>query len=79
VGLTRKFKPPKTSDEKQWRKVEALVREGFLFWSVGEPYPDTLKDVPAFVSRHANFIAEERARQPEAYRQIDAALSRAAD
>lgn len=35
VGLTRSFKPPKQSDIKQWRKVEALVRHGFLFWNLG--------------------------------------------
>ncbi|WP_426164705.1 hypothetical protein [Sandarakinorhabdus sp. DWP1-3-1] len=75
IGLTRKFKPPKQTDEKQWEKVEALVRRGFLFWSLGEPYPDTLREVADFAERHANFIAQERARQPEAYRQIDAALS----
>lgn len=76
VGLTRKFKPPKRSDVKQWNKVEALVRHGFLFWSVGEPYPDTLQEVASFAARHANFIAAERARRPEAYLQIEAALSR---
>lgn len=75
IGLTRKFKPPKRSDERQWQKVEALVRHGFLFWSLGEPYPETAQEVPAFASRHANFIAQERARRPEAYRQIDAALT----
>jgi hypothetical protein len=75
IGLTRKFKPPKQSDRKQWEKVEALVRHGFLFWSLGEPYPETLREVPAFVARHAAFVAKERARRPEAYRHIEAALS----
>lgn len=75
IGLTRKFKPPRQSDKKQWDKVEALVRHGFLFWSLGEPYPDTIREVAAFARRHADFIAQERARRAEAYRQIDAALS----
>jgi len=75
IGLTRKFKAPKRSDVKQWNKVEALVRRGFLFWSVGEPYPDTVQEVAAFAERHADFIARERARHSEAYRQIEAALS----
>ena len=75
IGLTRKFKPPKRSDAKQWIKVEALVRHGFLFWSLGEPYPETLHEVAAFAQRHADFISRERARRPEAYRQIEAALS----
>lgn len=75
IGLTRKFKPPKRSDEKQWDKVEALVRHGFLFWGLGEPYPETVKEVAAFAQRHAEFLVRERARRPEAYQQIDAALS----
>lgn len=75
IGLTRKFKPPKRSDEGQWRKVEALVRHGFLFWSVNEPYPDSLQEVEAFAKRHAVFIAQERERNPEAYRQIDEAMA----
>jgi len=75
IGLTRKFKPPKRSDVKQWIKIEALVRHGFLFWSLGEPYPETLHEVAPFAQRHADFIARERARRPEAYRQIEAALS----
>lgn len=76
IGLTRKFKPPKRSDEKQWSKVEALVRHGFLFWSLGEPYPDTIQEVAAFAQRHADFLRRERAQHPDAYRQIDAALLR---
>ncbi len=76
IGLTRKFKPPKRADTDQWKKVEALVRAGFLFWSVDEPYPDALQEVAAFAERHADFIARERARAPEAYVQIEAALSR---
>ncbi|MES2713727.1 MAG: hypothetical protein V4653_19285 [Pseudomonadota bacterium] len=75
IGLTRKFKPPKQSDVKQWTKVEALVRHCFLFWSLSEPYPETLQEVPAFVQRQAPFIARERARRPDAYRQIEAALA----
>jgi len=73
--LTRKFKPPKPSDTKQWEKVEALVRHGFLFWSLGEPYPETLHEVDAFVTRHADFIRRERSRNPEAYREIEEALA----
>ncbi|MFK8253141.1 hypothetical protein [Ancylobacter terrae] len=77
IGLTRKFKPPKRSDEKQWRKVEALVRHGFLFWSLGEPYPETLQGVAAFAQRHAASIARARANNPDAFREIEVALSRA--
>jgi hypothetical protein len=54
--------------------VEALVRHGFLFWSVGEPYPETLKEVDAFVIRHTRFVANERKGYAAAYAEIDAAL-----
>ena len=79
IGLTRKFKPPRQSDIRQWQKVEALVRRGFLFWSVGEPYPDTLAEVDAFAARHAAFLAQERARNPQVFDQIAAAMVRAPD
>ena len=75
VGLTRKFKPPRSTDVKQWQKVEALVRHGFLFWSPVEPYPETLSEVDAFARRHARFLTDERAKNPGAYAQIDAAMS----
>lgn len=75
IGLTRKFKPPKRTDIKQWKKVEALVRHGFLFWSVREPYPETLEEVDAFAQPHAGFVARERARNATAYAQIAEALS----
>ncbi len=75
IGLTRKFKPPRKADVQQWRKVEALVRQGFLFWSLGEPYPETLAEVEAFAARHAGFLANERARNPAGYAQIEAALA----
>ncbi|HRD27541.1 MAG TPA: hypothetical protein PLO65_04485 [Caulobacter sp.] len=52
VRLSRQFKPPKSTDFAQWRKVEALVQAGFRFERLGEPYPETLAEVPAFVARH---------------------------
>lgn len=79
IGLTRKFKPPRHDDLKQWAKVEALVRQGFLFWSVTEPYPETLAEVPAFAARHADHVASIRAAWPEAFREIEAALNRLPD
>jgi hypothetical protein len=75
IGLTRKFKPPKHSDIRQWEKVEALVRHGFLFWSLGEPYPTDLREVEAFAKRHAQFLQRARARHPAAYAEIAAALA----
>ncbi len=76
IGLTRKFKPPPQTDVAQWKKVEALVRHGFLFWSVGEPYPDSLKEVDAFAARHAVFVRREREAHPVAFVEIDTALNR---
>jgi hypothetical protein len=51
------------------------VRHGFLFWSIGEPYPDILQEVAAFARRHADEIKRARARSPEGYRQIEEALA----
>lgn len=76
IGLTRKFKPPKQSDIRQWAKVEALVRNGFLFWSLAEPYPTDLREVAAFTARHAAFLKRERQRSPEHYAKIDAAFTK---
>ena len=75
IGLTRKFRTPRRSDVKEWDKVEALVRHGFLFWSLGEPYPDTLAEVEAFAGRHAAHLAHERALHPDAFVQIEAAMA----
>jgi len=75
IGLTRKFTPPARSNVAQWRKVEALVRHGFLFWSLGEPYPQTLKEVDAFAARYASFIQDERNKHPAAFAEIEAALA----
>lgn len=75
IGLTRKFKPPRRSDIKQWRKVEALVRHGFLFWSLDEPYPADLRGVEAFAKRHAHVLQRDRERSPEAFAEIDAAMA----
>jgi hypothetical protein len=76
IGLSRTFKAPKRSDPKQWAKVESLVRHGFLFWKLGEPYPATLREVAAFAQRHATFIRDARRRFPEAYEGIEDALAR---
>jgi hypothetical protein len=59
--------------------VEALVRRGFLFWSLGEPYPETLKEVDDFATRHAAFVQRERKKHPAAFAEIDAALAEHGD
>jgi hypothetical protein len=74
VALTRKFKPPPSGDIEQWAKVRYLVEHGYYFESVmneqgeAEPYPATLNEAQAFVSRR-DALAEKkgssRARAPK--------------
>jgi DNA-directed RNA polymerase subunit RPC12/RpoP len=75
IGLNRKFKAPKRSDVKQWHKVESLVRCGFLFESVGEPYPAEIGEVDAFAQKHAAYLQLQRRRHAEIYAVIEAALN----
>ena len=58
VRLSRKFAAPKARDIAQWKKIEFLVNNGFLFYSayerIGEafhlvPYPKTLVEAREFV------------------------------
>jgi hypothetical protein len=54
--MGRAFKAPKKADIEQWKKVEALWRAGFRFWSVWstevEPLPERLREVEDFVRRN---------------------------
>ena len=75
IGLTRKFKPPEHTDKKQWAKIEALVRHGFVFWSLSEPFPSTLQEVDAFAARHGDWLRQQRALHPKEFAEIDAALA----
>jgi hypothetical protein len=52
VLLSRKFKAPPKGNIAQWEKVRFLVEHGFLFQSVGAPYPRTLRAAREFVKRH---------------------------
>ncbi|WAC48435.1 hypothetical protein OVA03_00435 [Asticcacaulis sp. SL142] len=51
--MARSFKAPKSSDLKQWKKVEMLWNAGVRFHSYGglEKLPETLKEVPSFLQR----------------------------
>ena len=65
VSLNRKFSAPKSNDLPQWKKVQYLVNNGFLFQSVYEvknengeyaghykvSYPKTLEDAIEFVAK----------------------------
>jgi hypothetical protein len=65
IRLSRKFKPPRRDDVKQWAKVETLVRLGFRFDTIwdGEGgtvrYPSTERAIPAFVKRVAEVIGQQ--------------------
>jgi len=55
--MGRSFRSPKTRDADQWKKVEKLIRAGFVFSSYrqfpdAEPMPDTLCEVDAFIDRN---------------------------
>ena len=55
--MGRAFKAPKKSDVEQWKKVEALWRAGFRFFSHThggevEPYPERFKEVEEFVRKN---------------------------
>ncbi len=60
IRLGRHFKPPKSSDSAQWKKVRFLVEHGFLFQHVYDAprggsmvsYPDTLEEAREFVEQH---------------------------
>lgn len=63
------------SDIKQWEKVEKLVRHGFFFESVGEPYPEELGEVDAFAKRHSAYLMHRRERHTVTFAEIEAALN----
>ncbi len=51
---SRKFKPPKSTDLDQWKKIELLLLHGFVFDPVYDDgrrvkYPETLKQAREFV------------------------------
>ena len=54
ASLGRDFKPPKQTDERQWRKVELLFLHGITFHSCGcsgpGARPATLRELPAFLA-----------------------------
>ena len=68
IRLSRKFKPPRQGDVKQWAKVETLVSLGFRFDTIHDGaggtvrYPATERGIPAFVERVAALTARETAR-----------------
>lgn len=70
VNLGRHFKPPKTSDIEQWKKVKFLFDHGFHFQKIpvfdpnnshiiigSVPYPDTLEQAKEFVKKYKQFAS----------------------
>jgi len=62
VNLGRHFKPPKKSDDAQWKKVKYLVEHGFVFQTIYEQrddsgyykvsYPRSLAEAKEFVAKY---------------------------
>ena len=57
------FRPPKKSDDRQWKKVEFLVTHGFIFqkiyrtngsFGIRVRYPETLEQAKEFVVEFKN-------------------------
>jgi hypothetical protein len=62
-----RFRPPKKSDDKQWEKVQFLVKNGFNFQKVyriegsvwhREKYPKNLNEAKKFVEKFKNQAIE---------------------
>lgn len=66
VNLGRHFKAPKKSDLAQWKKVEFLVKHGFVFQKIrldpnsfdSVPYPETLAAAKEFVVKYKKWAWE---------------------
>lgn len=65
ILLSRKFKPPRRGDVRQWAKVTALLNLGFRFDTIYDAegvvirYPTTERGIPAFVKRVAQAAAQD--------------------
>jgi len=63
----RHFKPPKSTDKKQWEKIRFLFEHGFRFQKIrtesnsseSVPYPETLKEAEEFVVKYREFSVVE--------------------
>jgi len=63
----RHFKPPKTTDTKQWNKIRFLFKHGFRFQKVrveensneSIPYPETLREAEDFVIKYKQFAIDD--------------------
>lgn len=55
IWVHSRFKVPRSSDAEQWEKVRLLLSHGFRFTSLGGgvEYPETLKEAPEWVKKHA--------------------------
>ena len=62
--MGRTFKAPKQHNIKQWKKVEYLVRNGFIFYSGARPYSyslTTLGNAKHFIeSRRIKLLPKKR-------------------
>jgi hypothetical protein len=60
VRLSRKFKPPRATDDEQWEKVRLLIAHGFFFESIHDDdralvhYPESLSEAREWVKKWAH-------------------------
>jgi DNA-directed RNA polymerase subunit RPC12/RpoP len=63
IMLSRKFKTPKQSDDKEWSKIKFLIEHGFRFYSYipskhgvhqRVKYPETMQQAYEFVEKYKN-------------------------
>ena len=52
VRVSYRFQAPRRTDVAQWRKVAALLDQGFRFRPTAIRYPRTPAEVPAFEAWH---------------------------
>jgi hypothetical protein len=71
ILVSRKFKPPRRGDARQWAKVAALLNLGFRFDTIYDAegavirYPSTAQGIPAFVKRVEQVALTRAARDRE--------------
>lgn len=63
------FHAPKKRDTEQWKKVQWLFAEGFLFfgsgWRTDVPLPERLRDVKKFLEDYPDHALRVRPRTPK--------------
>ena len=72
INLGRHFKPPKKSNNLQWKKIKFLIEHGFLFQKIylnsenyeTQPYPNTMEQAKEFVIKYKRFAVKTPYNKP---------------